>query len=382
MSLRKVLRRCISVTFAAFLVLSPSMHLFLVSIAASTMLIPIPFSENGVGLDGQLTQREWFDAYSFSTQSASGAGQNQYWVKYMPKDNGIFMAANITDSTFDPGDSLILSIDKQNDNTSVPNSDDYQFWVNRGSSWRYSQGNGESWQLQDFGFSATSTNGWEFAVHDGGSFWTLEMVVYTTPQNDNQTIGFQIMQYDSDSGTSVTFPSGSDINNPATWARARFQMLPSTLSLSLSSTGVQRNQNVNITTYDRFSEPDGTVGVFSSNNNGASWTSLAKLNGTRVSFFWAPTQSGIYMVKANWTGDSIYRIASSNISTIPVSSDLVSRSTNSTASPTNGIPSNAWGIAFLFSLPITMILVGLALVLLGRGRRQSFTYRPNSFKDK
>lgn len=168
-------------------------------------------------IDGTISTGEWDDASTVTFTVAEG-GTCTVYVKQ--DGNNLYVAFDIPDTTTSPADASLLHFDVDHNDQTIPQSDDFRFYVQRCGWQGEYHGDGSGWQydVSSSGWSASivSTVGVRFQVEYSVSYSKIGVTA-----GQEKTLGVGFVSHDHDYVWPAGYdgwPSGCDTSNPSTWA--------------------------------------------------------------------------------------------------------------------------------------------------------------------
>jgi len=250
------------------------------------------------------------DAQVATFGSANGQGTVSFRAAYESTDKFLYVQFEVTaETTVNSDDYLTLFLDLNNEKSTIPDSNDWYFFLDRIGRI------GDGQYVVGTGWTSTANYPlWVYSWLSTSTSWEVVMAIQITI-NDGQTLGIMVQQGDASLMRYVNYPSGSSINSPSTWDALVVSKRDSSISITSSASVFQLNDGLTLTATVTPLTSNGTV-TLQYSKDGGDWVSLAsgKPSNGIYSSVWAPTaKASSYSVRTVWGGDEAYRSSTSSV---------------------------------------------------------------------
>lgn len=250
----------------------------------------------------------WTEAQRVDFASQDGAGTVSVVLSYEPVVKALYASFIVTnDVTADSNDRFVLQLDLGNERNTIPDSNDWYFLVTRSGGW----GDGQyDLTTKTWTSAADYPSQWPYVVLSTSFGWSGTLAIPIT-LSDNQTLGILLAQRDG-TGPYAYYPLGSPNDDPSKWSKLMVSMRDSSISLAVSASTFQLNEEITFTATTTPTTQNGTV-TLQYSKDGKIWTDFANgkpLNGGYTTTWTPVSTASSYQFKATWSGDDVYRKSS------------------------------------------------------------------------
>jgi uncharacterized repeat protein (TIGR02543 family) len=295
----------------AFVVLASM--LFAVSMLVLAPAVYAEFSSQGNVVQAKFSYMggtQFADAQTITFTSANGKGLVSFQVCYWSTTKELGVMFNVTgETTVDMNDIVRIFVDfgpqfSENQRLRyffVYRDPNHNIMGSAGFDYKTNQ-----WVINNTYSLWPSFSAYKLSLSDR---WLVLMVIGDLELKDNQTLGIAVTQFDESIGNPATYWPPED------WANLTVSKRSASISTVSSASAFRLNDEVMLTSNITPTTSNGTV-TFQYSKDGGDWTRLAsgKLSNGTYSSKWIPSiVASKYQVRTVWSGDEVYRNATSTI---------------------------------------------------------------------